>query len=86
MNAYNKLTMVLVGNKTDLESQREVGFEDARKFAKENGMFFVECSAKEGENVKKIFHESAEKVYQKLQSGEIDPNNESCGIKEGFGY
>jgi len=29
-------------------------------------MFFVECSAKNGNNVKKIFNESAEKVYQKL--------------------
>ena len=63
MNAFNKLTIVLVGNKTDLESDRKIGFEDARKFAKENGMIFVESSAKEGNNVKKIFNDSAEKVY-----------------------
>lgn len=49
-------------------------------------MLFVESSAKEGDNVKKIFNESAERVYKKLLNGEIDPGVDGCGIKEGFGY
>ncbi len=49
-------------------------------------MFFVECSAKDGNNVRKIFSESAEKVYAKLLSKEIDPTIDGCGVKEGFGY
>lgn len=63
MNAFNKLTIVLVGNKTDLESDWKISFEQGRKLANENGMFFVESSAKDGNNVNKIFNESAEKVY-----------------------
>ena len=37
---------ILVGNKTDSEHAREVTEEEASTFAKENGLFFVECSAK----------------------------------------
>lgn len=55
MNAYNKLNIVLVGNKTDLEDLRVISFEEGRKFARENGMFFVECSAKSNNNISKIF-------------------------------
>lgn len=49
-------------------------------------MFFVETSAKDGSNVKKIFEESANKVYEKLTSGEIDPSIEGCGVKENIIY
>lgn len=49
---------MLVGNKSDLESQRQVPTEKARNFAKENSLSFMETSAKldgpEG-NVEKAF-------------------------------
>lgn len=35
----------LIGNKSDLESTREVTFEEAKQFADENGLMFVEASA-----------------------------------------
>lgn len=36
----------LIGNKSDLEAQRDVTYEEAKKFADENGLKFVEASAK----------------------------------------
>ena len=36
----------LIGNKGDLESQRDVTYEEAKQFADENGLLFLEASAK----------------------------------------
>lgn len=36
----------LIGNKADLESQRDVTYEEAKQFADDNGLMFVEASAK----------------------------------------
>jgi hypothetical protein len=41
----------LIGNKCDLEAQRDVTYEEARQFAEENGLMFCEASAKTGESV-----------------------------------
>lgn len=36
----------LIGNKSDLDEQRDVTYEEAKQFADENGLMFVEASAK----------------------------------------
>lgn len=36
----------LIGNKSDLKDQRDVPHDEAKKFAEENGLMFVEASAK----------------------------------------
>ena len=33
----------LIGNKSDLEAQRDVTYEEAKQFADENGLMFVEA-------------------------------------------
>ncbi|KAG7468786.1 Ras-related Rab-14 [Solea senegalensis] len=38
--------IILIGNKADLESQRDVTYEEAKQFAEENGLLFLEASAK----------------------------------------
>jgi Ras-related protein Rab-14 len=46
-NLTNPNTVIfLVGNKSDLEAQRDVTYEEAKAFADENGLTFIECSAK----------------------------------------
>jgi len=42
---------VLMGNKSDLERERQVSFEEGRSLAEEYGSKFFEISAKTGENV-----------------------------------
>ena len=42
---------LLVGNKCDLGKERQVTYEDAKKYAEENNMKFIEVSAKEGTNI-----------------------------------
>ncbi|KAI8638047.1 ras family-domain-containing protein [Parasitella parasitica] len=77
-------TVVLVGNKCDLEGrQRQVTREEGEKFARDNDIpLFIETSAKSAENVEKVFAQTAEDVYQKIKSGVFSPN-ETSGIRLG---
>ncbi|KAJ5073409.1 ras-like protein [Anaeramoeba ignava] len=51
----NSFARFLVGNKIDLEDQRQVSFQEGEEFAKRYGMFFMEVSAKNNENVDELF-------------------------------
>ena len=43
-NLTNPNTVIfLIGNKSDLEAQRDVTYEEAKQFADENGLMFVEA-------------------------------------------
>jgi small GTP-binding protein len=55
-------TLVLVGNKADLEDEREVSTEDAEAFAAEQGMMYIESSAKTAKNVKEIMQNVASRL------------------------
>ena len=46
-------------------------------------MHFMECSAKTGQNIEGIFAQASEVIVNKIEKGELDPKNESIGIKLG---
>ena len=75
--------MVLIGNKCDLEKNREVSEEEGREFAEKYGMLFFETSAKTGKNVEEVFKESTKIIAQKIKENYYDLENQSCGIKKG---
>ena len=53
----NDVVIMLVGNKTDLSvipDKRQVSSEDGEKKAKEEGVLFMETSAKGGYNIKQV--------------------------------
>ena len=62
-NAANPdLVLMLVGNKADLESKRQISRAEGKAFADLHGMLFVELSAKNEKLVESVFVESAERV------------------------
>mmetsp|Transcript_16869 Transcript_16869/g.36516 ORF Transcript_16869/g.36516 Transcript_16869/m.36516 type:complete len:199 (-) Transcript_16869:959-1555(-) len=56
------MIMALAGNKADLEASRAVSVEDAQAYAAENGLYFLETSAKTAANVDPLFFEIAKKL------------------------
>lgn len=60
----------LVGNKTDLgNSLRQVSTEEAEAHAQKYGVMFLECSAKAGYNVKKLFAKLANAMPKANNNG-----------------
>jgi GTPase SAR1 family protein len=57
----------LVGNKCDLEAQRDVTYEEARQFAEENNLMYCETSAKTGQSVEVVRHDPLKSVNSSLQ-------------------
>ena len=45
-NGNHDIMVMFIGNKADLDSKRQVSTEDEERFAKENGLIFLEASAK----------------------------------------
>jgi Ras-related protein Rab-2A len=61
---------------SDLEARREVKKEEGEAFAREHGLIFMETSAKTAANVEEAFINTAKEIYQKIQDGVFDINNE----------
>ena len=49
---------------------------EGEQFAEENGLIFLETSAKTAANVEQAFIKTAEKIYEKILSGVYDVTNE----------
>ena len=69
---------MLVGNKTDLP-ERQVSREEGEAFAKENGLLFLETSARNADNIERAFIETAEEIYKNIQSGKVTLDNTNLG-------
>jgi Ras-related protein Rab-2A len=82
-HSNNNMTIMLIGNKCDLEQKRQVSTEEGEAFAKEHGLVFLETSAKTAHNVDDAFVQTAQAIYEKIAQGVFDVSNESFGIRLG---
>ena len=65
LQSHPDVKIILIGNKNDLEDERAVTYEEAKKYKDENQIFyFEETSAKTGMNAKKVFTEAAKILFQ----------------------
>jgi Ras-related protein Rab-2A len=76
-NASKDITIILIGNKNDLENERQISYEEGETFAKENDLLFLETSAKTSKNIVMAFNLSALKILNTVQrtGEEVMPNN-----------
>ncbi|KAI0035060.1 ras-domain-containing protein [Vararia minispora EC-137] len=87
------LTCILVGNKADLASGdapavtlpsdtfgRQVSTEEAELWAKEEGLLFVEASAKSGQGVQEAFEVACRDILRKVREGVFE-DDRSPGVK-----
>jgi Ras-related protein Rab-11A len=73
-SADKKATIILVGNKNDLEEERKVSKDIGESKAKEFGFAFLETSALNGSNIELAFQTLIEEVY-KNHHKEFEPSN-----------
>ncbi|XP_005139541.1 ras-related protein Rab-25 [Melopsittacus undulatus] len=66
-HAEPSIVVMLVGNKTDLAQAREVPMEEAKMFADNNGLLFVETSALDSTNVEQAFETILTEIFRKVQ-------------------
>jgi len=81
--ASPEIVTILVGNKIDLEKDREVTYLEASRFAQENDLMFLETSALTGEGVEEVFLKCARSILTKIETGQIDPEKMGSGIQYG---
>ena len=79
-----EITVMLIGNKCDLEDQREISKEQGEEKAKSFGFSFLETSALSGENLEKGFQMLIEEIYQKykVEQSKSDEINLNSGAEE----
>ena len=76
---HPNLKIFLIGNKIDLEENRVIEKEKGEKFYLDHQLdFFIETSAKTGENAQKVFIKAAQILYDEyIQSAERDKSSEA---------
>ena len=61
--APKNILLVLIGNKSDLEENREVDYDLGKNLADENNMIFFETSALSGNNIINAFNSSIQVIH-----------------------
>ena len=75
----SEIKVILLGNKSDLEKEREVSQEEGRNLAIENNYLFSEVSCKENSNIL----ESFEKLIDITDKTNMRKFNDSFSLRRG---
>jgi Ras-related protein Rab-6A len=74
------VVIMLVGNKTDLSDRRQVSVEEGEEKSKQDGIMFIETSAKAGYNIKALFRKLAT-ALPGMESSPVAQNANLIDIK-----
>ncbi|KAJ8491114.1 hypothetical protein OPV22_012835 [Ensete ventricosum] len=85
-HAGAKVTIMLIGNKCDLAHRRAVRTEEGEQFAEDHGLFFMETSARTGQNVEEAFINTAAAIRENIEDGASDVPDELQLFARKFGY
>lgn len=88
-HGHENIKIILVANKCDLESLRQVSQKEGKEFAEKHGMLYLETSARQGVGVDEAFTSLAQFIFTfyKLDRADISTDElkqmEAHGIKFG---
>ena len=78
--AEETFSIIIVGNKCDLEDKRKVSLEEGQSYAKEKGVDFMEVSALKTINVKETFITLAHNLLNKKIKPKKAVSGDKCCI------
>lgn len=73
-----QITIMLVGNKSDLKHLRAVKTEDAAAFAQKNKLAFIETSALENNNVTQAFENTLKQIHHITIKNQVSNKNDEA--------
>ncbi|KAJ2000944.1 Rab GTPase ypt31 [Coemansia thaxteri] len=76
-HADSNIVIMLVGNKSDLRHLRAVPTDEAKQFATENGLFFIETSALDSSNVEQSFQLILTEIYRIVSNKAIESSQDN---------
>ena len=79
-NGNPAMAITLVGNKLDLDDQRIISVEEGQRYAKDNGLDFLETSALTGHNVNEAFFNTGNSILSRVNDGSIDITSQNGGV------
>ena len=74
-NGDDKVSIILIGNKSDLDSQRAITLEEGKQLAEFHKMAFMETSALNGDNIEKAFSELISDIFKSNHSSSDKKDN-----------
>ena len=74
-NGSKNMSILIIGNKSDLEDKRKVAKSDGEQKAANYGVAFMETSALNGENIEVAFDTMVKGIYEKCHK-ELEENKE----------
>jgi len=83
--ASANIVIALAGNKADLGPKRMVDFDEANTYADENGLLFMETSAKTAMNVNELFLAIAKKLPKDTGTSPVQQRGTGVELKENGG-
>eukprot|EP01015_Nassula_variabilis_P001205 TRINITY_DN1064_c0_g1_i6.p2 TRINITY_DN1064_c0_g1~~TRINITY_DN1064_c0_g1_i6.p2 ORF type:complete len:145 (-),score=28.04 TRINITY_DN1064_c0_g1_i6:61-450(-) len=69
-NAGEEAVVLIVGNKSDLEAERQISTQQGLEYANSRGLAFLETSAKEGTNIENAFERLVQEIYNNMEDDE----------------
>ena len=69
-HAAENVIKVLIANKCDCNTDRQVTYEEGKKLADSFGVDFFEVSAKNNTNITETFHFMAREIKEKVLTGD----------------